>query len=90
MVSGFGFESGYGRSSSGYSERRTYRWGRAEMAVNDRLICITDFGRKLTYNGYTFDIHEDVPLMLVIDATGRVSRVSNSETEWSSIEDKGG
>jgi hypothetical protein len=74
MVSGLGFQSGHGQSSSGYSERQSYAWGRAEFIINDRAIHITDAGKKITVAGRAFSIRQDAPLELRIDSSGRVIR----------------
>ncbi|HEV2972594.1 MAG TPA: hypothetical protein VGY55_21685 [Pirellulales bacterium] len=81
MVSGLGYYASEEHSSTGYFERMHYSWGVAEIQINDRVVRITDFGRKLTYKGKTIDIPGKSPLNLVIDASGRLSRTGNEEKQ---------
>ena len=73
MISGLGWQSGSGGSSTGFTQENSYSWGVAEFKVCDRLLRITNRGRKLTYRDQSIYIPGDRPLELIIDASGRLS-----------------
>jgi hypothetical protein len=76
IISGLGWQSGSGRSSTGFTQEESYFWGVAEIKICDRLLRITNRGRTLTYRDQAIYIPGDRPLELIIDALGRLSRPS--------------